>query len=231
MCFQDKSRCSCNNFSRGYDQILFKHWNHKESIIYTGRGGDKNNYLLEKHLNFGSHPYSSRSRSSVAPLKFELVHLNRYTEMKKFLDQNMGLRESDPAFFLYESAMIEYSAFNDAYSFYQYNPKKYPNRAIPAYISTIIDSIASNPGDYLYADETKEFLSNYVNYSIIKEGPGAYFDIDPERMLDRSVMIYNGATLSTYQADLVKRLIQNVNTDVAKMQLIEFFDYKVHDPR
>ncbi|MCF8223914.1 MAG: histidine kinase [Bacteroidales bacterium] len=205
------------------------YWTYEESIIYRGRGAEKNNYLREKYLEFGSQPLKSLYTRNTTPGSFKLIYQSRYKEMTHFLYQYEGLRESDSSFYNYERAIIDFKALTYAYSFFKINHKKYPDNAIPDYFKSDFLRVSSVIGDYLYASEAREFLSSYVRYNILKEGSGRYFDIPPEQLLEWSGKQLTGETRRTYQAYLVNKLLDDVNTDVAKIRLIEFFDSKVYD--
>ncbi|MEE4116063.1 MAG: histidine kinase [Marinilabiliaceae bacterium] len=213
------------------DSIVYysNYWTQKESIEYSGKGAARNNYLKEKYLYYESNPYKSHSNNSIDPEKFKHVHDTRYEELIAYINQDSVLRLADSAFYQYELRMIACQAIYDAFTFYRINYRKFPENKVPDYLDQHFSNSVTDVEDYLYAPETREFLNNYVSYRIIKEKSGTYFDIAPGLLLDWSSKNLMGESLRTYQTDLLNKLLDRVNTDVAKVRLLEYLDSRVAD--
>lgn len=204
-------------------------WMVKESMVFSGRGADKNSYLIAKSLRFDDNRNQRNSLQRISDQeRYYQTYLGQYSEKVKFLEEYPGLAAIDSSFYLFERSQIDFEAIDDLFSHYTRYHANYPEKEVPEFLVNLFES-SSSSDFYFQSALYLKYLSAYVDYKIIEENGGSYIEPKPARQIDWSESNLTGQQRQAYQTTLVNSYVRSASTDIEKMYLLEYFRRNITD--
>jgi sensor histidine kinase YesM len=205
------------------------YWMFKESMIFSGRGSDKNNYLIAKSIRFKDSRNQRTSLQRISnPERYYQTYLAHYSEKVRFLEEYPGLDSLDSEFYHYERAQIDFEAIDDLFSHYLRYHSSYTETGIPDFLVSLFEK-NSSAVNYFQSDLFRKYISASVDYSIIQENGGRYIMPDPDKQIEWSESNFTGKLRQAYQTNLINGYLRSAGSDLEKVYLLEYFIKNITD--
>lgn len=193
-----------------------------ESLVFTGKGAKKNNYLLNLFLTLESEYKTMYNLSKLEPepflFKIDSLRLDKYNKLNSFIDKH----QNSDLFNKVSKAIIDFSYYGnkELYPFRRYGSYKLKKNynSLPQDFYAFRKTINYNDEDLKDFSPFYIFLFQHVNNLALEN----YFETSKDNIFDRNSIDYNLTKLH-----LIDSLISNntIKNNLLKYTTRNFLSY------
>ncbi len=209
-----------------YDSIMFRlnTYDFDESLVFTGKGAKKNNYLIKTYIANEKEEEKLSSYAQKEPEDFnafiEKRTIKRLNEFHSFLEHNDAV--GTPFFKSVIEANINYNAYADKeiYPFAYYGNNKLTHiKDLPEDFYTYRNSVDYNANHLSNFFSYNRFLSSHIE----NLATHAYYDNNPyHSKFDRHAIDYNKSKLDLIDSLITDKTIKN---NLLKYKAIDYISH------